>query len=468
MNSTTKNSTVDRQECVELRVFVPSWLNCAVSTAQLRRSLGLLHSTALVVGIIVGSAIFAQPSEITRLLPATRMAMLAWLAAGVLTFCGALVCAELAIAFPETGGVYVFLKRLFSPALGFLWGWAMFWSMHSGIIAAIAVVMARYVGYFVPLGPSGTRAVAIAAIVLLSAINYFGVRPGGVVQVALTTIKVAAIIALVVLLFALGGRAHSAVLTREAAPAASLSSFALAVAAGLFAFGGWHMVTYAAGETRTPERTLPRALVLGTLIVTACYMLLNAAYQYVLPASEVARSALVAAAAAERVLGARAAGAIAVVVIISALGSMNGIILAGPRVYFAMVQDGLAFRSAAAIHPKYRTPYIAIAAQAVVASALVATNSYRQLFTRVVYTEWIFFALLAIGLVKHGKGQMANGKLAVAIVFSVAAFGIAINQAAADWRGSAWGFGLVLLGLPVYRLLRKSNRQPAKARSQKS
>ena len=420
----------------------------------LRRSLGLAHATAIVVGIIVGSSIFAQPSEITRLVPSTRWAMLVWAVAGLLTFCGALVCAELAHAFPETGGVYVFLKRMFSPRLAFLWGWAMFWSMHSGIIAAIAVIMARYAGYFLPLSETGIRVVAIAAVLGLSFVNYLGVKLGGALQVTLTVAKVAAIAAMVVLLFAFGAPAHSrlgeqAVLHGNV----SLANAGLAIAAGLFAFGGWHMVTYTAGETRAPERTLPRALLMGTLIVTACYMLLNAAYQYVLTPSEVSHSTRVGVDAMQRVLGGRIAGAIAILVIVSALSSLNGIILAGPRVYFAMAEDGLAFRWMAAIHPRRYTPHLAIAAQAAITCVLIATNSYRQLFTRVVYTEWIFFALLAMGLIRLrqlGKMQIAGIKVAIAAVFSITAIAVAVNQAAADLRSAAWGCGLILVGLPVY------------------
>jgi len=420
----------------------------------LRRSLGLPHATAIVVGIIVGSSIFAQPSEITRLVPSTRWGMLVWALAGLLTFCGALVCAELARAFPETGGVYIFLKRIFSPALAFLWGWAMFWSMHSGIIAAIAVIMARYAGYFVRLSETGIRVVAIAAVLGLSFVNYFGVKLGGTLQVALTAAKVAAIAAMVLLLFAFGAPAHSrlgaqTVLHANVSPA----NAGLAIAAGLFAFGGWHMVTYTAGETRAPERTLPRALLIGTLIVTACYMLLNVGYQYVLTPSEVSHSTRVAVDAMQRVLGGRLAGAIAILVIVSALGSLNGIILAGPRVYFAMAEDGLAFRWMAAIHPRRHTPHFAIAAQAAITCVLIATNSYRQLFTRVVYTEWIFFALLAMGLIRlrqKGKMQIAGIKVAIAALFSITAIAVAVNQAAADLRSAAWGGGLILAGLPVY------------------
>ena len=144
--------------------------------------MGFSHATAMVVGIILGASIFVQPSEMTRLVPSLRGLLMVWLAAGALTVCGALVCAELAAIYPETGGVYIFLKRIFSPAFGFLWGWAMFWSIHSGIIAAIAVILARYVGYFAPLGETSIRAVAMGVILALSAINYLGVRPGSVLQ----------------------------------------------------------------------------------------------------------------------------------------------------------------------------------------------------------------------------------------------------------------------------------------------
>jgi APA family basic amino acid/polyamine antiporter len=419
--------------------------------------MGLSHATAMVVGIILGASIFVQPSEITRLVPSTRGLLLVWLAAGALTLCGALVCAELTSAFPHTGGVYVFLKRIFSPVFGFLWGWAMFWSVHSGIIAAIAVILARYVAYFVPLGEGGIRVLAIGAILLLSGINYLGVKPGSAVQVALTGAKVAAILVMVCVIFWFGGGAHRTLPAGQPAAApASLGAYGLAIAAGLFAFGGWHMVTYAAGETRDPQRTIPRALLAGTLIVTACYVLLNAGYLYVLPLDEVARSTRVAADATERASGAGAGGAIAGLVILSALGALNGIVLAGPRVYYAMAQDGLAFRWMGAVHPRRQTPHLAIFAQAAWSSVLVATNSYRELFTRVVYTEWLFFALLAAGLfVLRGRREyhpmfLTRGYPAVPALFIVASLGIAFNQCVANPRGSAAGLGLLLLGLPVY------------------
>jgi APA family basic amino acid/polyamine antiporter len=409
----------------------------------------------MVVGIIVGAFIFVQPSEMMRLVPSGRGVILAWLVSGLLTLCAALVCAELSWLFPETGGVYVFLKRIYSPALAFLWGWGMFWVMHAGILAAIAVVLARYAGYFLGLTDTGIRWLAITAILFVSFIQYLGVKPGSVVQVTLTAAKLGAIALMCALLFTMGAAAHHAVPASAGQPIL-LRSFGLAVAAGLFAFGGWHMSTYSAGETLNPERTIPRALILGVLIVTACYTLLNAAYLYVMPLSDVATSTRVAADAMERVLGPLGGKAITVVIIISALGALNGIALAGPRVYYAMAQDGLAFRWMAALHPKRQTPYLAIAAQAVWACILAATNSYRALFTRVIYTEWLFFALLAAGIfVLHRRGRYTPRFLAFAypalpaISFLTSA-AIAGNQIWAAPRDSFFGLGLLLSGLPIY------------------
>src|SRR6266853_4411502 len=433
----------------------PDLSKLSLSNPGLRRTMGLSAATSMVVGIIVGAFIFVQPSEVTRLVPSVRGVILAWLVSGLLTLCAALVCAELSWLFPETGGVYVFLKRIYSPALAFLWGWGMFWVMHAGILAAIAVVLARYAGYFFGLNDAGIRALAMAAILLVSFIQYMGVKPGSAVQVTLTAAKLGAIALMCALLFSLGGTAHHAVPDSAGQPIL-LRSFGLAVAAGLFAFGGWHMVTYSAGETLNPERTIPRALVFGILIVTACYTLLNAAYLYVMPLSAVASSTRVAADAMSRALGPADRQAITVVIIISALGALNGIALAGPRVYYAMAQDRLAFRWMAALHPKRQTPHLAIAAQAIWACILAATNSYRVLFTRVIYTEWLFFALLAAGIfILRRRGQYQPRLLkpafpllpAISLLTSAA---IAANQIWAAPRDSALGLGLLLLGLPVY------------------
>ncbi|HEY9225695.1 MAG TPA: amino acid permease, partial [Gemmatimonadaceae bacterium] len=238
---------------------------------MLNRSITPLHATALVVGIIIGASIFVQPSVITGTVPSVTGVYAVWIVSGILTLFGALIAAELASAYPHAGGVYAFLREAFSPAVGFLWGWAMFWTMHTGIIAVIAMVFARYVAFFVPVGDTGMRLLAVGAVIALSAVNYVGVRQGSLVQTTFTVLKVGAVLAIIAVAFVLGPRDPIvAVASTAAAPPFTFSQFPLAVVAGLFAFGGWHMVTYAAEETRDPERTIPRALFVGVVIVTVC------------------------------------------------------------------------------------------------------------------------------------------------------------------------------------------------------
>jgi APA family basic amino acid/polyamine antiporter len=423
--------------------------------SELRQSLGLTHATAMVVGTIIGASIFVQPSEITRLMPSVGGIILVWIAAGVLTMLGALVCAELASAMPRTGGVYVYLTESFSPALGFLWGWAMLWSMHSGIIAAIATVFARYAALFVPLDPLGQRLTAVGLIVLLSAVNYAGVRHGGAVQNVFTAAKVLAIVGLVAVGLLWTGDAPP---PPAAIADASARDFILAMAAGLFAYGGWHMVTYTAGETKQAARTIPRALVVGTLVVTACYAGLNATYLKVLPLEAVRASSRVAADAADVLLGGQGATLVGLLVLVSTFGAVNGIILVGPRVYYSMARDGVLFKWLGEVHPAFGTPHRALVLQAVVASALAFTNSYGALFSRVIYTEWIFFALMAVGLMRlrNRAGYQPAYRMPlyplVPIVFVAASLVVVAIQVSARPMDSIVGLGMVLLGLPVYLL----------------
>src|SRR5471032_3096092 len=277
--------------------------------------MGLLHSTAMVVGIIIGASVFVQPSEINRHVPNVPGVLSVWIAAGILTLFGSLVCAELSSAFPRTGGVYVFLKETLSPACGFLWGWAMFWSAHSGIIAASSMILARYAAYFVRLNDLGIRAVAIGAILLLSFVNYLGVRQGSLLQTIVTAAKVAVIAVLLAMVLVLGVPADRPA-SIAAEPAVPFREFVLAVSAALFAFGGWHMVTYTAGETRQPEKTIPRALLIGSVTVTACYVALNAAYLYLLPLNRVISSPRVAADAAYAMAGPRGASIVSALLIL--------------------------------------------------------------------------------------------------------------------------------------------------------
>jgi len=426
--------------------------------------MGLPQAIAMVVGIIIGVSIFVQPTEVSRYVPNIPGIFAVWLIAGFLTLCGALVCAELSSAFPQTGGVYVFLNETISPAAGFLWGWAMFWSAHSGIIAASSVVFGRYVAFFVPLDDWGIKIVAVAAILLLSGVNYVGVRQGSGLQALVTVAKIAGIVVILLAVAFLGGDKHTAHGSALASNF-SISDFALAVGAGLFAFGGWHMVTYAAGETRAPEKTIPRALLLGTLIVTGCYVALNAACLYLLPLDKVIHSTRVAADAANVLVGGKGAAAISGLVMVSAFGVLNGVILAGPRVYLAMATRYRALDWMGAVHPRFHTPHVAIAIQAVWSCVLVMTGSYRELFSRVVYTEWIFFALMTAGLMRarrrpdYAPAYRAWGYPVVPLIFIIASLGVVYYQIAADpWKRSG-GLLFVIVGLPLYYFwVRKSAR----------
>ena len=335
----------------------------------------------------------------------------------------------------------------------------MFWSAHSGIIAASSVVLARYVAFFVPLGDFGIRAVAIAAILALSAVNYLGVRQGSGLQTWITGCKLAAIVLLLAMAFTLGSRAAAPAPSAAPAPI-GFREFVLGVSAALFAFGGWHMVTYAAGETRDPRQTIPRALLLGSAIVVAAYIALNAAYLYLLPIARVTASQRVAADAAQAVAGPGGAAIISALVILSASGVLNGVILAGPRTYYAMAAEGLAPRWLSAIHPRFHTPHRAIAAQAVWSAVLVASGTYRVLFTRVVYTEWLFFAAMTWGLFRMRRGAPSGpaykpawpiwGYPLIPLAFGLAALVVAGIQIAADPLQAAAGLAIVVVGWPVY------------------
>ena len=417
----------------------------------------------MVVGTIIGASIFVQPSEITGQVPSIGGVLLVWLVSGALTLIGALVCAELASTFTRTGGVYVYLKEAYGTPVGFLWGWAMFWTMHSGIIAVVGVVFARYTSYFVPLGDLGIKIVAIGVIIILSAVNYIGVKQGSTLQALFTLGKLIAILLIILVGFALGSNVPEHFVPSSTTTGGfTLSQFATALVAGLFAFGGWHMVTYNSEETVNPRRTIPRALFIGTMIVTASYVAMNVVYLYILPIDTVASSTRVAADAADALIGFGGGAVMSGIVMFSSFGALSGIILSGPRVYYSMARDGLLFRWIGDIHPEYRTPHRAIILQAAWASILVATGTFRELFTRVVYTEWIFFALMAAGLVllrrrkDLQRGYEIWGYPVLPAIFVLSSLAIVANQVVINPRESLEGLSLVLIGLPVYYIwLRK-------------
>jgi APA family basic amino acid/polyamine antiporter len=341
----------------------------------------------------------------------------------------------------------------------------MFWTMHTGIAAAIATVFARYVAYFVPMSAGAQRATAAGAILLISAVNYVGVKHGSRMQTAFTLGKLAAVGVIIVLGFAVGARySPEAAATATGATELTARGFVVGLIAGLFAFGGWHMVTYASEETRDPQRTIPRALIIGTLIVTACYLALNAAYFHLLSRSAVIESRQVAADAANAVFGGGGAAFLAALVAFSSFGALSGVVLAGPRAYLAMARDGLFVPWAAEIHPVYRTPHRAIVLQAIWALVLIGTATYRELFTRVIYTEWLFFALMALGLMRlrrrpdYAPAYRVWGYPWVPLVFAGSSLYIVANEVFSRFTSSMTGLAMVAAGLPVYWFLTRRAR----------
>jgi APA family basic amino acid/polyamine antiporter len=319
------------------------------------------------------------------------------------------------------------------------------------------MVCARYVAHFVEL-TSGQQQVAAAGIILLiSAINYVGIRTGTSVQTAITVAKLAAIAALLAagVAFSGGGGGDPWTLSLAELAAAPIDRMLLGVSAGLFAFGGWHMVTYTAGETTDPVRTLPRALMVGVVVVTLCYVCLNAVYLNVLPLEAVRASPRIAADVAQALVGPVGASAVSVLVVVSAFGALTGIVLAGPRMYLAMAQDGLMLSWMGAVHPTYRTPHRALALQAVWSSVLVLTGSYPTLFGRVIYMEWFFFALMTAGLfvlrrrASYRPAYRMWGYPITPLLFIVPSAAIVVNHLWSTPSEALFGAAVVATGWPV-------------------
>jgi basic amino acid/polyamine antiporter, APA family len=358
---------------------------------ELPRRLGLADSVAIVIGIIIGGGIFLVPNLVARSLGSVPMIIAVWVFAAIVTFFGALACAELGAAWPATGGQYIYLRDAYGPLAGFLCGWSSFTVARSAQVAWMAVVFALYFGYFVPLGPWAAKALGVGAIAFFAWINYRGAHAGAIVQKLFTTAKVAGILLIVVSAFL---APHPAAATTAAAPPFTMSSFGVALIACLLAYDGWVQLTFVAGEIRDPQRNVFRALALGTLAVIGIYLLANVAYLRVLSIPEIAASDHVGATAAERSLGAMGGRLVSAIILISILGTLNGCFLTTPRVYFAQAADGLFFRRFAEVHPRYRTPAFAIVAQAAWSIALVLTGSYESLIDYALFAMWLSYGVM--------------------------------------------------------------------------
>ena len=439
---------------------------------RLPRSLGLFSAVAVLVGSTIGSGIFRTPALIARRVSAPVPMLGVWVLGGVLVLCGALTYAELAGMHPRSGGVYVYVREGFGRLPAFLMGWTELLVIRASALGAIATVFAEYLLRSLGMNPElpgNARAVhdlAAVAIVLTAAFNYVGVRWSALVLNLTTAAKYGALALLVVVAFAAGHGdwGHFAGLV-PATGTLDAGLFGLALVSVLWAYDGWADVSFVGGEVRDPRRNLPRALILGTAAVVAIYLLVNAAYLYLMPLAAVAASPLVAADAAQILVGRLGVGLVAVVVMISTFGTLAGSMLTGPRIFFAMADDGLFFRGVARVHPRFRTPSVAIVLTAGMGVAYVLARTFEQLADTFVLALWPFYALAAAAVfVLRRRRPDADRPVRVwayplpPILFLLSAVLILGNALVTDPGGTALAFGVILTGLPAYAVWLWSRR----------
>ncbi len=436
------------------------------------RRIGLFSATMLVIGGIIGSGIFLNPAIVAQRVGTPGLTVGSWVLGGVIALLGAFCFAELGAQRPRVGGGYAYLREAFGPLPAFLYGWALLLVIATGATAAVAVTFARYLGAFLGLAESAAVPVAVAAIVVLSVVNVLGVRPGSLTVNVFTVLKLAAIAAVIVAgLTGLptpaapsGGAADLSLGEVAAAPAGPVQVF-VAVGAALvpilFAYGGWQQTNFVAAELVEPERNLPRALVLGTAIVVLVYVLANLAYVRALGVPGLAQSQAPAADVLGAALGGAGRKAISFGIACSTFGFLNLVILVTPRVYQAMAADGVFFPRLAALHPRYRTPALAIALQGAWAVVLALSGTYGQLLDYVVFGDWIFFGLCAATLFVFRRREGPPPRFRVPLwpltpaLFILAALYVMASSVGQNPGNAAIGTALLLAGVPVYWFWRR-------------
>ncbi|MGA2275090.1 MAG: amino acid permease [Bryobacteraceae bacterium] len=445
---------------------------------ELKRELGPWAAASIVVGTVIGSGIFLVPHDMILRVGKPGWVFVVWIFGGLLTLAGALSYAELAAAIPEAGGEYAYLREAYGPLWGFLYSWTQMWVAKSGSIATLATGFFYYLANFfpsldgvfyrlpLPLGPHGApldfrwgQLLAIGLIAALAWLNYFGVKLGGEVQVAVTAVKVVLIAGIIVAGLGFGSpHAHAPV---SAAPLTAAGFFAALVAA-LWAYDGWNNVAMVASEVRGPQRNLPRALVGGTLAVIAIYLLANAAYFRVLSPAAVGASPRVAGEMMRRILGAAGAGGVSIAAMISIFAALNGSILSGSRVPYAAARQGYFFRAIARVNDKHRTPGVSILALSAWSALLVLSGTYSQLFTYVIFASWILYGMTAAAVIvlrikrpDLHRPYRTLGYPVVPILFIVVASVFIVSTLWDSPRESITGITLIVLGLPFYAYWRR-------------
>ena len=430
------------------------------SGPQLSRVLGTGSIIGIVMGTMIGSGIFIVPATVAAEVKAPFLMLAVWVAGGIVTLFGALSLAELASAYSETGGLYVYLREAYGPLAGFLFGWTLFLVVDSGSIAALAVAFSsKYLPHFIPMTPVLQKGVAIAFVLGLMTINYLGVKRGAFFQNVLTAIKFVALlgVSVVVFLFARGSFANLSTPAVSGAGTDMVGKFGLALVAALWAYKGFETSTFNAGETKNPARTLPVGIFVGTGLVIVLYLLANAAYLYAVPAARMAGSDRIAADAMNAAVGALGASIISFIILFSIMGAANGHILTGPRVYYAMAKDGLFFRKMASVHPRFKTPHVSILVVGSWSILLSLSGTFEQLLRFVIFGHWIFMGLAvsAVIVLRKKRPDLVRpyktlGYPVTPVLFVLAALFVTVNALVGTFWNSFAGLLIIALGIPAY------------------
>ncbi len=425
----------------------------------LKRALGIRDLVLLVIGCVVGSGIFLVPGAVLRESGGSvGVALLVWLVGGLLSLLGALTYGELGAMHPEAGGLYVYIRDAFGRLPAFLYGWTLFFVLSTGALAALAVAFSSYLGELVPLGPVTAKLVSVAMIAGVAAINVAGTRESVSVQNWTTSLKAGAVVVMSLVLIALGQ--HTALgdhLWPARVSPSLLSGVGIAMVAVLWAYEGWQYVTFSVGETRDPQSTFPLGIAAGTAATIVIYMLANVAYVVALGPAAAVTSSTIAADAVSALVGSGASKVIAAAILMSIFSAANGFTLTSTRVYFAMASDGLFFRSVATIHPRLKTPVLAIVLSSIWAAALALSGTFEQLLTYVVYVGWIFYGLGALAIFYYRSRQPDAPRPfrvpwfpVTPVLFVIVAAAIVLNTTVSQpWQAFVGG-AVVLTGLPAF------------------
>ena len=430
--------------------------------AHLERRLGLWAAIGIVIGVTIGSGIFRTPASIAERVPDPMLMLSVWLIGGLLSLCGALSVAELAASLPQTGGWYVYLREGWGRLAGFLFGWSELVLIRASSAGAIATVFSEYLirslGFDPALNPALTDYVAAAAIIGAAAINIRGVQVGAAFAGFSTVAKFGALALLVLAVFLLGGGGGGTTANFTAAGRpVEAGLFGLALISVLWAYDGFADVSFASGEIKDPQRTLPRAIIGGTIAIVAIYLAANVAYLFMNPVDRIAESRLIAADTAQSIFGGIGVALVSVVVTISTMGALIAIMLAAPRVFFAMADDRLFFHTVARVHPRYKTPYVAISLAAALGIVFVLTRTFEQLADTFVLSIWPFYGLAIAGLYRLRRMRpdlprpyRVPGYPVLPAMFILAVIYLVANALITDPLWTGLTFTIVLAGVPVY------------------